>query len=89
MSRNNSFHLGGSTVDVLQKVSLDLLEMSICDRTYGNLKYYKNGLPKTMLCAGKLKGGEDTCQVKKFCSKATAVRYRFCAFCFREIPAVL
>ncbi|KAK9758840.1 Trypsin [Popillia japonica] len=53
---------GGSTVDVLQKVSLDLLEMSICDRTYGNLKYYKNGLPKTMLCAGKLKGGEDTCQ---------------------------
>ncbi|KRT81069.1 Trypsin [Oryctes borbonicus] len=53
---------GGSTTDILQKVTLDLLDMSICDRTYGNIKYYKNGLPKTMLCAGILQGGKDTCQ---------------------------
>jgi len=49
------------------KVSLDLIEQNECNRSYSsspnkNLEFGIN--PSNQICAGKLEGGKDTCQVQ-------------------------
>lgn len=59
-------YLATSTSKKLLKVALDVLSNDRCGRTYKPTKYIPEGIKETMLCAGELQGGKDTCQVKKF-----------------------
>lgn len=56
----------GLTSNVLMKVSLDLVEQSVCNSSYSSTigKRLESGInPDSQICAGKLEGGKDTCQV--------------------------
>lgn len=51
------------------KVSLDFIDQNDCNRSY-SLHAAGNKLtfgidPKSQICAGKMEGGKDTCQVRK------------------------
>ncbi|XP_069041976.1 transmembrane protease serine 9 [Lepisosteus oculatus] len=46
---------GGSPAAMLQKASVDIISQSECQRSYAN------GLTSSMLCAGFMEGGSDTC----------------------------
>jgi hypothetical protein len=59
-------YLAGQTSNVLMKVSLDFVEQNECNRSYSsstspNLEFGIN--PSSQICAGKMEGGKDTCQV--------------------------
>lgn len=57
-----------STSKVLMKVSLDLVEQNECNRSYSFTmgKKLASGIdPNSQICAGKISGGKDTCQVYK------------------------
>lgn len=48
------------------KVSLDLVEQNECNRSYSYSMGKKMAFgidPNSQICAGKINGGKDTCQV--------------------------
>lgn len=52
------------------KVSLDFIDQNDCNRSY-SLNTASSKLdfgidPKSQICAGKMEGGKDTCQVRKY-----------------------
>lgn len=50
--------------DKLLKVPLGILDNSVCTKRYPfHNRTLPDGIRPTMLCAGELKGGKDTCQV--------------------------
>jgi hypothetical protein len=52
--------------DVLLKVGLSIIESKRCNELYeldGVTRELKNGIVPSMMCAGELEGGKDTCQV--------------------------
>ena len=50
--------------DKLMKVSLNIYSNSRCSQTYQVNKHLPQGIKSNMICAGELKGGMDTCQVR-------------------------
>lgn len=60
-------YLAANTNNKLLKVALDVFNNDQCSRTYKQTKHLPEGIKSTMLCAGELKGGRDTCQVRFFC----------------------
>lgn len=58
----------GPTSNILMKVSLDLVEHNECNHSYAfnTGKNLALGIsPDSHICAGQMKGGKDTCQVRK------------------------
>ncbi|CAH1969972.1 unnamed protein product [Acanthoscelides obtectus] len=53
----------GETSDRLLEVNLNIYDNSLCQKAYRNNNGLANGITSTMICAGELKGGKDTCQV--------------------------
>jgi hypothetical protein len=52
--------------DVLLKVVLSIIDNRQCNELYemdGVTRELKNGIVPSMMCAGELEGGKDTCQV--------------------------
>lgn len=58
-------YLAANTNNILLKVELNVFNNDQCSRTYKQTKYLPDGIKSTMLCAGELKGGKDTCQVRE------------------------
>lgn len=56
----------GDNSEKLMKVSLNIYSTQQCHRPYRNNKDLPNGIVSSMICAGEIKGGKDTCQVKLF-----------------------
>ena len=54
----------GDNSKKLMKVALNLYDNSECSRSYRNDKNLPRGISSSMLCAGELSGGRDTCQVR-------------------------
>nr|CAH7748882.1 unnamed protein product [Callosobruchus chinensis] len=54
----------GESSDRLMEVNLSFYDNSVCQKAYrNNFNGLANGITSTMICAGELKGGKDTCQV--------------------------
>jgi hypothetical protein len=52
--------------DTLLKVGISIIDNKLCNELYemdGVTRELKNGIVPSMMCAGELKGGKDTCQV--------------------------
>jgi hypothetical protein len=52
--------------DILQKVVLSIIDNNSCNEAYNSgegTRGLKNGIVPSMMCAGELEGGKDTCQV--------------------------
>jgi hypothetical protein len=52
--------------DILLKVVLSIIDNRQCNGLYemdGVTRELKNGIVSSMMCAGELEGGKDTCQV--------------------------
>jgi hypothetical protein len=52
--------------DVLLKVVLSIIDNKLCTELYeldGITRELRNGIVPSMMCAGELEGGKDTCQV--------------------------
>jgi hypothetical protein len=52
--------------DVLLKVGLSIIDNKLCTELYeldGITRELRNGIVPSMMCAGELEGGKDTCQV--------------------------
>jgi hypothetical protein len=52
--------------DDLLKVRLSIIDSKLCNELYeqdGETRELKNGIVPSMMCAGELEGGKDTCQV--------------------------
>lgn len=48
------------------KVSLNIYNLNECNRVFkSDRTQLPNGLARSMLCVGELKGGKDTCLVSK------------------------
>ncbi|KAI5710002.1 hypothetical protein M8J75_004923 [Diaphorina citri] len=47
--------------DILQKVTVDLIDSTECNKYYPADKFIPNGVLPTQLCAGVLAGGKDAC----------------------------
>lgn len=56
-------YLAGDTNNRLLKVVLNIYDNHECRETYKRNKNLPDGIQPSMLCAGELKGGRDTCQV--------------------------
>lgn len=50
---------GGTTSDILQKVTLDIIDNQQCRNIYRDEENYN--IFGSQICAGVLKGGKDTC----------------------------
>lgn len=48
----------GSLTNLLQKADVNIIEQSDCQQAYGN------SLTPSMMCAGYMEGGKDTCLVR-------------------------
>lgn len=52
------------------KVSLDFIDQNECNDSYSlNTASHKLAIgidPRSQICAGKMEGGKDTCQVRKY-----------------------
>ncbi|EFA11559.1 serine protease P44 [Tribolium castaneum] len=48
--------------DKLMKVSLNIYSNDRCAQTYQTSKHLPQGIKSNMICAGELRGGQDTCQ---------------------------
>lgn len=58
----NYFFFGtGSLTNLLQKAAVNIIDEADCQQSYGNV------LTPSMMCAGYMEGGRDTCLVR--CSK--------------------
>lgn len=61
------FHLmilGGAKSNTLLKVALDIIDNNYCNSFYQDIRrILPQGIAKSMMCAGILQGGKDTCQV--------------------------
>uniref|UniRef100_A0A8C7CBA8 Peptidase S1 domain-containing protein n=1 Tax=Oncorhynchus kisutch TaxID=8019 RepID=A0A8C7CBA8_ONCKI len=53
-----SMREGGSLTNLLQKADVNIIEQSDCQQAYGN------SLTPSMMCAGYMEGGKDTCLVR-------------------------
>uniref|UniRef100_A0A8C8HVZ2 Peptidase S1 domain-containing protein n=1 Tax=Oncorhynchus tshawytscha TaxID=74940 RepID=A0A8C8HVZ2_ONCTS len=53
-----SMREGGSLTNLLQKADVNIIEQSDCQQAYGN------SLTPSMMCAGYMGGGKDTCLVR-------------------------
>uniref|UniRef100_A0A1B6CWC8 Peptidase S1 domain-containing protein n=2 Tax=Clastoptera arizonana TaxID=38151 RepID=A0A1B6CWC8_9HEMI len=55
----------GKVSSILKKVELSIIDNTQCNNLYNqdkmNSKYFRNGVVSSMLCAGELSGGKDTC----------------------------
>lgn len=49
------------TSNILQEVTLDIINRNICTKLVSRGRKLKDGLIDTQICAGVLKGGKDTC----------------------------
>jgi len=52
--------------DILLKVKLSIIDNNLCNELYNSgegTSGLKDGIVPSMMCAGKLEGGKDTCQV--------------------------
>lgn len=52
--------------DILLKVVLSIIDNNLCNELYESgegTRELKNGIVPSMMCAGELEGGKDTCQV--------------------------
>jgi hypothetical protein len=52
--------------DTLLKVVLSIIDNKLCNELYESgegTRELKNGIVSSMMCAGELEGGKDTCQV--------------------------
>jgi hypothetical protein len=52
--------------DILLKVVLSIINNNLCNELYESgegTRELKNGIVPSMMCAGELEGGRDTCQV--------------------------
>jgi hypothetical protein len=52
--------------DTLMKVVLSIIDNKLCNELYETdigTRELKNGIVPSMMCAGELPGGRDTCQV--------------------------
>lgn len=48
----------------LLKVALNIVDNNVCSQTYpADRRALPVGIKSSMMCAGELKGGKDTCQV--------------------------
>lgn len=47
----------------LMKVPLKIYSNDVCQRSFEDRKRLPDGIVSSMLCAGDLSGGKDTCQV--------------------------
>lgn len=56
-------YLAANTNNILLKVALNVFNNDFCQRAYKRSNHLPEGIKSTMLCAGELKGGRDTCQV--------------------------
>lgn len=62
------FNLGDRSSDELLKVDLDLIANQKCSKLYeaeSKTKSLNRGIIDSMLCAGDLAGGHDTCLVSE------------------------
>lgn len=53
--------------DVLLKVGISIIDNKLCNELYKmdeTTKKLGNGIVPSMMCAGELEGGKDTCQVR-------------------------
>ncbi|XP_059197799.1 transmembrane protease serine 9 [Centropristis striata] len=50
-----SMREGGSLTNLLQKAAVNIIDQADCQQSYGNV------LTPTMMCAGSMEGGRDTC----------------------------
>lgn len=60
----------GKLSDTLMKVSLNMIDNQQCNTFYRNgpgTSSFSEGITDTMLCAGVLEGGRDTCLVSNLC----------------------
>lgn len=60
--------------DVLLKITLNHVSEDRCNKSYSlfGTDNLKNGIrADSMICAGSIRDGEDTCQVRRFSSKLT------------------
>lgn len=51
------------------KITIDIIEQNECNRSYSYVTGNKLAFginPNSQLCAGKMEGGKDTCQVRKY-----------------------
>jgi hypothetical protein len=52
--------------DILMKVVLSIIDNKLCNELYESdigTRELKSGIIPSMMCAGELDGGKDTCQV--------------------------
>ena len=52
--------------DILLKVAISIIDNKVCNELYeqdGTTRELPRGIMPSMMCAGELKGGKDTCQV--------------------------
>lgn len=49
----------GSLTNLLQKAAVNLIDQADCQQSYGDV------LTTTMMCAGYMEGGRDTCLVRR------------------------
>jgi hypothetical protein len=66
MLSNSLFNLGDRSSDHLLKVDLDLIDNRQCNKLYeaeSKTRTLSRGIIDSMLCAGDLAGGHDTCLV--------------------------
>lgn len=67
---------GGPSSQTLRQVEVDVLESRICRSSYG-----PSFDARKMVCAGRVQGGKDSCQVRG----GGARRYRLVCVCFHPI----
>uniref|UniRef100_A0A3Q1CA41 Peptidase S1 domain-containing protein n=1 Tax=Amphiprion ocellaris TaxID=80972 RepID=A0A3Q1CA41_AMPOC len=58
-----SMREGGSLTNLLQKAAVNVIDQADCQQSYGNV------LTASMMCAGFMEGGRDTCLVRKHSHK--------------------
>lgn len=67
-NNNNKYVLGEKSSDHLLKVNLDVIDNPQCNKLYepeSKSKTLNRGIIDSMLCAGVLAGGKDTCLVSE------------------------
>lgn len=68
MRNINIFNLGSSSSENLLKVNLDVINNQQCNKLYeaeSKTNTLNKGIVDSMICAGDLAGGHDTCLVSK------------------------
>lgn len=61
-----SLSLGGLSPDVLQGVTVSIINNSVCETMFRAAGYVKK-IPDTFICAGSKDGGYDACKVSIIC----------------------